>query len=170
MLEAGRSVVGSCDKVSDKAYHIDSDCAVLFCLAWASPRLDTALETNLFHLFVAAGAKANVQAVDNLGNRRSALQEAVKNERFELVQLLLAEGANVNVWLKYHNGVFGDNAMMCAWSVPMVHLLLGAGASPDDVPWRLCPHTFTIEAFTAIANGGWRRRCPAIHWWFFIHV
>lgn len=166
VLGAGRSVADTHGKTT----WIDDDPAVLLHLATASPKLDLALETELFHLFVAAGANANAVIVDFTGDQRSALQTAAGYERFELTRLLLAEGANVNVWLEYYINVHGTNAMMWARSIQMVHLLLGAGASPGDVPHKLCADAFTIEALTAIADGGWQRRCQAVRWWFFIHT
>lgn len=279
LLASGRSVAGS----HGKAHGVGSDAAVLHTLAGAKVA-DPAMEEELFHLFVGAGANVNALLVTSYGSQRSALLGAVQHARPTLVRLLLAAGADVNALLLsdttcvdalaeasinivesrragtlqqriaivhmllsagarvrpmemtpyvtrsalayaldgtidaleaaierdrtagllapdanlhcnpvcLHVAVnqnqtvvcmrlldeganvaittYGATMMRYASSVPMVHLLLGACASSADVPWQLRTAAFTAEAWTAIADGGWRRRLSAVRWWFHIHA
>lgn len=101
----------------------------------------------------------------NLYRETSCLHFAVWHDRISVCARFLDEGASAV------SDMCGDESPMYnAQSVAVVHLLLGAGASPGDVAPELHATAFTPEALTAIADGGWQRRCAAVRWWFFIRV
>jgi ankyrin repeat protein len=75
----------------------------------------------------------DVKAFDELG--KTALHHAVEHERFEVAQVLLAHGADVNA---HHEASIGNTPLAQVaghCSLRMARLLVDAGADPTIAGW-----------------------------------
>lgn len=150
---------------------LDADASPCYQMKLGAIELATAWGSrSVLKALIFAGADVNDWAPSSLSIKGPALTIAVKRRDFELIELLLASGANINHPGATENGGTALEAAVDLESMDMVDYLLNRGADPND-PWAL-RKAFSknnVELFNSLFDI-YRSKYPVDRGMFGVHI